>query len=52
MKLHFIFLIMMVFTAGCSTSEEEPVSIGSDTDSLKKSACPCGTLFYQNGFFV
>ncbi|MBS0184784.1 MAG: hypothetical protein JSS34_00275 [Proteobacteria bacterium] len=52
MKLHFVFLIIMGFTAGCSTSEEEPVGIGSDADSLKRSACPCGTLFYQNGFLV
>ena len=52
MKFKYIFLIFMGLSSGCSTSEESPVGVGSDVDSLKKSACPCGDLFYQNGFLI
>lgn len=48
---NFIWGIVFL-SVGCSTSEENSVGISSDRDDLKKSACPCGEIFYQNGIFI
>ncbi len=48
-----LFLIgSILLWCGCSTSEETPVAIGSNPDDLKKSACPCGDIFYRNGILL
>ena len=53
MRYLFIFCFLMSLAlSGCSSTEETPVGIGSDMDSLKKSACPCGEVFYRNGVIL
>ena len=44
--------LFSLFVSGCSSIEEKPVGIGYDMDELKKSACPCGKVFYRNGVLV
>lgn len=50
-KIFFIFM-SMVSLSSCSSVEEIPQGIGSDMDALKKSACPCGDIFYRNGHYL
>ena len=48
----FLTLFLGMVLSSCSSSEETPQGIGSDMDALKKSACPCGDIFYRNGVHI
>lgn len=45
----FLTLLCAMILSSCSCLEETPQGIGPDMDALKKSACPCGEVFYRNG---